>query len=173
MSIDLVPVINPWGWVYGYRYDGDGEDVNRDFASRRTQESRILRGLMDRGGSYDLVLDLHESKKPGYFIYQYLPGSEGLGAVYVRLLGRMGRPRENNYREGLFATHDGILTTPAAVLPWIALGGRLSLEQYARLHGTRHAYTVETPLSDDFEQRVSVHVQTVLTFIDTMSGRAR
>ena len=173
VSIDLVPVINPWGWVYGYRYDGDGEDVNRDFATRRTQEARILRGLMDHGGSCDLVLDLHESKKPGYFIYQYLPGSEGLGAQHVRLLVRMGRPRENTYREGLFAARDGILTTPAAVLPWVALGGRLSLEQYARLHGTRHAYTVETPLADEFEQRVTVHLQTVLTFIDTMAGRAR
>jgi len=170
VSIDLVPVINPWGWVYGYRYDGDGEDVNRDFASRRTQEARIVRRLMDGGGSYDLVLDLHESKKPGYFIYQYLRSPEGFGDEYVRLLVRLGRPRENAYREGMFATRDGILSMPAAVLPWVALGGRLSLEQYARLHGTRHAYTVETPLADEFERRVSVHVQTVLTFIHLATG---
>jgi Succinylglutamate desuccinylase / Aspartoacylase family len=173
VSMDLVPVINPWGWVYGYRYDGDGEDVNRDFASRRTQESRIMRALMDRGGGYDLVLDLHESKKNGYFIYQYLPAAEGFGAAYVRLLGRLGRPREDSYREGAFAARDGILSIPAGALPWVALGGRLSLEQYARLHGTRHAYTVETPLRDDFEQRVAVQVQTALTFIDMMAGHAR
>jgi hypothetical protein len=170
ISIDLVPIINPWGWVYGYRYDGDGEDVNRDFASRRTQEARIMRGLMDRGATYDLVLDLHESKKPGYFIYQYLSPADGFGAVYVRLLARLGRPREDTYREGIFAAHDGILSIPAAALPWVALGGRLSLEQYARLHGTRHAYTVETPLRDDFERRVAVHVQTALTFIDLVAG---
>jgi hypothetical protein len=170
VSIDLVPAINPWGWVYGYRYDGDGEDVNRDFATRRTQEARIMRGLMDRDGGYDLVLDLHESKKPGYFIYQYLRPEEGFGDAYVKLLGRLGRQRENTYREGVFATHDGILSIPAGALPWVALGGRLSLEQYARLHGTRHAYTVETPLQDEFEKRVAVHVQTVLTFIDLIGG---
>jgi hypothetical protein len=170
VSIDLVPVINPWGWVYGYRYDGDGEDVNRDFASRRTQEARLIRGLMDSGGSYDLVLDLHESKKPGYFIYQYLRPAEGFGDAYVKLLGRLGRPRENTYREGVFAARDGVLSIPAAALPWIALGGRLSLEQYARLHGTRHAYTVETPLQDEFERRVAVDVQTVLTFIGLIGG---
>jgi hypothetical protein len=170
VSIDLVPVINPWGWVYGYRYDGDGEDVNRDFASRRTQEARIMRRLMDRGRAYDLVIDLHESKKPGYFIYQYLSAAEGFGGAYVRLLGRLGRPRENTYREGMFAARDGILSIPAVALPWVALGGRLSLEQYARLRGTRHAYTVETPLSDAFEQRVAVHVQTVFTFIDMVAG---
>jgi predicted deacylase len=36
-SIDIVPVANPWGWVYGYRYNGEGEDMNRDFASGRTR----------------------------------------------------------------------------------------------------------------------------------------
>jgi len=132
-----------------------------------------MRALMDRDGGYDLVLDLHESRKTGYFIYQYLPAAEGFGAAYARLLGRMGRPRENGYREGAFAARDGILSIPAAALPWVALGGRLSLEQYARLHGTRHPYTVETPLRDDLEQRVAVHVQTALMFIDMMAGRAR
>ena len=130
-----------------------------------------MRRLMDHGGPYDLVLDLHESKKPGYFIYQYLSAAEGFGGAYVRLLGRLGRPRENTYREAMFAARDGILSIPAAALPWVALGGRLSLEQYARLHGTRHAYTVETALRDDFERRVTVHVQTALTFIDLVSAR--
>jgi hypothetical protein len=172
-TIDIVPVANPWGWAYGYRYDGEGEDVNRDFSSGRTQEARFVRGLMDREGPYDLVMDLHESKKPGYFIYQYLPPEEGLGAQYVRLLKAMGLPRENTYREGLFRARDGILQLPTASLVWISLGRRLSLEHYARLHGTRHAYTVETPLSADYEERVAVHERTVLAFIDRLAaGRA-
>jgi predicted deacylase len=79
VTLDIVPVVNPWGWVHGYRYDGEGEDVNRDFSSRRTQEARILRSFIDRSGPYDLVLDLHESKKSGYFIYQYLSAAQGLG----------------------------------------------------------------------------------------------
>jgi hypothetical protein len=171
VALDIVPVVNPWGWIHGYRYDGEGEDVNRDFASRRTQEARIVRSFIDRSGPYDLVLDLHESKKYGYFIYQYLPASEGLGGDYVRLLGRMGKPRENAYREGIYAVVNGILSTPVSALPWIAIGGRLSLEQYTRLHGTRHSYTVETPLRDDFDQRVAVHRETVRLFMDRLRLR--
>ena len=170
VSLDIVPVVNPWGWVHGYRYDGEGEDVNRDFSSRRTQEARIVRSFIDRNGPYDLVLDLHESKKNGYFIYQYLPASHGLGGEYVRMLGRRGKPRENAYREGIYATVNGILSMPVSALPWVALGGRLSLEQYTRLHGTRHSYTVETPLRDAFDERVAIHRETVGLFVERLLG---
>lgn len=169
-AIDIVPVANPWGWVYGYRYNGDGEDMNRDFASRRTREAAAIRGLIHDNGPYDLVMDLHESKKYGYFIYQYLPPGPGLGEQYVRILQDMGKPAQENYREGIFRTRGGILHMPAAILPWIAAAGRLSLEHYARLHGTRQAYTVETPLWDEYTDRVLVHRKAVAAFIRGVDG---
>lgn len=101
-DITIVPLANPWAWVYGYRWDGAGEDVNRDFSTGRMQEAAALRAFMRKNGPWDLFLDLHESKKPGYFIYQYLPEEEGLGPQYVRILKSMGRPLENTYREGPF-----------------------------------------------------------------------
>jgi hypothetical protein len=164
-SIDIIPVMNPWGWVHGYRYDGEGEDVNRDFSSRRTKEAALLRDFMGKNGPWDLVLDLHESKKYGYFIYQYLPPGPGLGDDFVKILRLLGKPRENSYREGIFQVKEGILSIPAPALAWISLAGRLSLEHYARLHGTPHAYTVETPLWDDLDQRVAVHRRTVDAFV--------
>lgn len=166
--LDIIPIANPWGWVYGYRYDGEGQDVNRDFASHRTQEARLVQDLMRRDGPFDLVMDLHESKKYGYFIYQYVSPDEGLGGEYVKLLGSLGDPRESNYREWIFPARDGILQTPPAALFWIALGRSLSLEQYARLHGVRHSYTVETPVRDVFDERVAVHLKTVQTFIGSL-----
>lgn len=170
ISFDIVPLANPWGWVYGYRYDGEGEDVNRDFASRRTQEARFIEDLMRRDGPFDLVMDLHESKKSGYFIYQYVPRDEGLGREYVKILAGLGLPRENSYREWIFRARDGILETPAAALPWIAMGRSLSLEQYARMNGVRDSYTVETALWDDFDRRVAVHLRTVQTFVTRLSA---
>ena len=167
--IDIVPLTNPWGWVYGYRYNGNGEDVNRDFASRRTQEARLIQDLIRRDGPYDLVMDLHESKKYGYFIYKYEPEGEGLDEVFLRTLASMGKPRENNYSEWIFPARDGVLQTPASALFWIALGRSLSLDHYARLHGTAHSYTVETPLRDPFSDRVAVHLRTTRAFIDRLA----
>jgi hypothetical protein len=169
-AIDIVPVANPWGWVYGYRYNGDGQDMNRDFASGRTREAAMIRGLIRKNGPYDLVMDLHESKKYGYFIYQYLPPGPGLGEEYADILRDLGKPAQENYREGIFRARGGILRIPVAALPWIAAARRLSLEHYARLHGTRQSYTVETPLWDDFPERVLVHRRTVAAFIASVES---
>jgi hypothetical protein len=169
VTIDIVPVANPWGWIYGYRYNGDGEDVNRDFASHRTQEARLIQGLLRRDGPFDLVMDLHESKKYGYFIYKYEPAGRGLAAEYVRILAAMGKPRENAYSEWIFPARDGVLSTPATALFWIAMGRSLSLDHYARLRGTEHSYTVETPVRDAFDDRVAVHQRTVRTFISRLA----
>ncbi len=169
-QLDVVPVANPWGWVYGYRYNGDGEDMNRDFASRRTREAEAIRQLVARNGPYDLVMDLHESKKYGYFVYQYLPRGPGLGEEYTRILREMGKPAQENYREGLFRTRAGVLRIPAVALPWIAAARQLSLEHYTRLHGTPQSYTVETPLWDGMEDRVRVHRKTVGAFLGAMAA---
>jgi len=36
---------------------------------------------------------------------------------------------------------------------------RLSLEQHLRLSGTRHSYTLESPLSDAYADRVRIHYE--------------
>ena len=164
-SVDIVPVANPWGWVHGYRYTGNGEDINRDFASSRTQESALLRGLMRERGPYDLVMDLHESKKAGYFVYQYLPPAEGFGSSFAGLVESAGERLEDRYHEWLWRAEDGVLRMPTAALWWVALARQLSLEHYARLHGTRHAYTVETPVDDDLADRVRIHQLAVAAFV--------
>lgn len=171
-SVDIVPVANPWGWVHGYRYTGNGADINRDFASSRTQESGLLRELMRERGPYDLVMDLHESKKPGYFVYQYLPPEEGLGTSFAGLVESAGGRLEGRYREWLWRAEDGVLRMPTAALWWVAMARQLSLEHYARLHGTRHAYTVETPVDDELADRVRIHKLAVAAFVARVAEEA-
>jgi hypothetical protein len=164
-AVDIVPIANPWGWVHGYRYTGNGEDINRDFASSRTQESALLRGLIRERGPYDLVMDLHESKKAGYFVYEYLPPGEGFGASFSGLVESAGGKLEDRYREWLWRAEDGVLRMPTAALWWVALARQLSLEHYARLHGTRHSYTVESPVDDELVDRVRIHQLAVAAFV--------
>lgn len=172
VAVDVVPIANPWGWVHGYRYTGNGEDINRDFASSRTQESALLRRLMRERGPYDLVMDLHESKKPGYFLYAYLPPEEGLGSAFTGLVEAAGERPENRYREWFWRAEDGVLRIPTAALLWVAMARQLSLEHYARLAGTRHAYTVETPVDDDLADRVRIHRRAVAVFVRRVAEEA-
>jgi hypothetical protein len=171
-TVDIVPIANPWGWVHGYRYTGNGADINRDFASSRTQESALLRGLIGERGPYDLVMDLHESKKAGYFVYEYLPPDEGLGASFTGLVEAAGGRLEDRYREWFWRTEDGVLRMPTAALWWVALARQLSLEHYARLHGTRHAYTVESPVDDGLADRVRIHQRAVAVFVHHVADEA-
>ena len=172
VNVDIVPIANPWGWVFGYRYNGNGEDINRDFASSRTPEARMLRGLMRGRGPYDLVMDLHESKKAGYFVYQYLPPGEGLGTSFAGLVEAAGEPLENRYKEWLWRAEDGVLRIPSAALVWFAMARQLSLEHFARLTGTRQAYTVETPVDDALADRVRIHRRAVAEFVRHVSAEA-
>ena len=172
VAVDIVPIANPWGWVHGYRYTGNGEDINRDFASSRTQESVLLRGLMRERGPYDLVMDLHESKKAGYFVYEYLPPDEGLGASFAGLVEAAGERLEDRYREWIWRAEDGVLRMPTAALWWVSLARQLSLEHYARLHGTRHAYTVESPVDDELADRVRIHRRAVSAFVRRIAADA-
>jgi hypothetical protein len=165
VEVDIVPIANPWGWVYGYRYTGNGEDINRDFASSRTQEAVLLRRLLRERGPYDLVMDLHESKKAGYFVYEYLPPDEGFGSTFAGLVEAGGERLEDRYREWFWRAEDGVLRVPTPALWWVAMARQLSLEQYARLHGTRHAYTVETPVDDELVDRVRMHRRVVTAFV--------
>ncbi|MCX7031683.1 MAG: DUF2817 domain-containing protein [Spirochaetes bacterium] len=172
VAVDIVPIANPWGWVHGYRYTGNGEDINRDFASARTQESVLLRGLMRERGPYDLVMDLHESKKAGYFVYEYLPPDEGLGSSFTGLVEAAGERLEDRYHEWFWRAEDGVLRVPTVALWWVALARQLSLEHYARLHGTRHAYTVETPVDDELADRVRIHRRAVAVFVRRITDEA-
>jgi hypothetical protein len=169
LAADLIPAVNPWGWVYHVRQNGAGKDVNRDFATRRTQEAALVRGYVQSraqsGGAYDIALDHHESSQSGYFVYQYVNRRSGLGPAFVQAARLAGGPVETMYREGAFAVRDGVLAIPRIALPYVKAFGRLSLEQYVRLSGTRHAYTLESPMSDAFTDRVRVHHEAIRAMI--------
>jgi len=170
LAIDIVPMVNPWGWSRDLRYNAKGLDINRDFASHRTREARALRAFILSHGPYELFMDLHESSKDGYFIYQYLSEEQGYGRAFTDIVRLSGQPREDDYTEAFFKTEDGVLVIPPVALVPVFLAGRLSFEHWMRLEGTRHAYTVETPMDDAFEDRVAVHLRTIRAFLAKAAG---
>ncbi len=54
----------------------------------------------------------------------------------------------------------------------MASARQLSLEHYARLHGTRHAYTVESPVDDGIADRVRIHQRAVAVFVRGVADEA-
>lgn len=168
VCIDTIPIVNPWGWIHNTRYNGDGEDINRDFSTSRSQEAKILKDFILSRGEYDLAVDLHESKKPGYFVYDYIRKNESFSGIFIDTVADYGKPVEQEYREFGFRVRDGILRIPAPLLIYVKLARRYSLDHYMRTSFTQHAYTFETPLADPFAHRISVHRDAVDGFLKAL-----
>ncbi|MBN1687187.1 MAG: DUF2817 domain-containing protein [Spirochaetales bacterium] len=91
-AIDIIPMVNPWGWAHDSRFNYDGKDINRDFASFRTQEAGIIRDYV-KGRSYDLALDHHEDPgASGVYIYQYGKSDDSTARAALSIVKEKGYP---------------------------------------------------------------------------------
>lgn len=156
-GIDVVPIVNPWGWAHDIRYNADGMDINRDFASLDTQEARIVLDATATQ-SYDLVVDHHEDPDAsGVYFYQYGQRSKALIRELIEIIRSDGFPIETDVNMIILKTRDGLIDAPLWGLRYMRLTGQLSITNFYRLAGNRHVYTVETPVTLPMEKRVQVH----------------
>ncbi len=166
IQIDIIPVLNPWGWEYNRRHNADGLDINRDFATDRTIEASLFRSFVGQMDTYDLFIDLHESHKSGYFLYDYSsPPDRNVWDTYRSLIALSAKGLENNYRESLSRAQNGILSMPPLPVYLNRLAGRLSLDGYMLLRKTKKLYVVETPLQDLYMDRLRLQLRTVHALI--------
>ena len=157
VSFDLVPLVNPWGWSRDIRYNQEGRDINRDFASFETQEARILRSSFDSRG-YDLVIDHHEDPDAdGFYLYQYAKRDTTLCRNVIEEIGKLGYPIEQDVRMVILRTRNGLIDAPGWGLRYMRLTGQLSITNYLRLENSREVYTIETPIRLPMEDRLRMH----------------
>ena len=166
LEIDVIPVLNPWGWEHGSRYNSGGMDINRDFGSSRTVEAGLFRSFIRRSMPYDLVIDLHETYKSGYFLYDYsFPPDRHVWNTYRAIIGLSDKPLENDYRESMYRTNNGILRISRLPAHLNRLSGRLSLDGFMALRRTKRLYVIETPLGDTFIDRLRLQLRTIHAII--------
>lgn len=93
---DFIPCVNPWGWAHDIRFNKNGRDINRDFASFKSQEAAIIRDFV-KGKSYDLILDHHEDPKAkGFYLYQYDTPGQSLSRDVIKNVREAGYPIEQD-----------------------------------------------------------------------------
>ncbi|MBW2409259.1 MAG: M14 family metallocarboxypeptidase [Deltaproteobacteria bacterium] len=147
VAMDLIPLVNPWGWVHDIRFNRDGIDINRDFSTFDSQESQIItKFLEDR--HYDLMLDLHEDpSSSGFYVYQYGNDDISMAENLIDTIRNMGYPIEENVSMVILKTENGIIDAPMWGLRYLRITGQLSLANYYRLNNSQSVYTIETPTS--------------------------
>jgi protein MpaA len=156
-SFELVPLVNPWGWVHDQRYNGEGRDINRDFASFATQEARILRGFLD-SKRYDLVIDHHEDPDAsGVYLYQYALRDKTASRRALQAVRALGYPLEQEVNMVILRTRDGLIDAPRWGLSYMRMTRQLSVTNFLRLQHSDLVYTVETPVSLPMQARLQIH----------------
>ncbi len=157
ISFDIVPVVNPWGFEHDQRFNGEGRDVNRDFASFKSQESKIIDGYL-KGQRYDLMLDHHEDPDgSGFYMYQYAMPDQVISRQVIGAVRSDGYPIEQNVNMVILKTEDGLIDAPLWGLWYMQATGQLSFPNWSRLNGSETVYTIETPTKLKWEGRLQMH----------------
>lgn len=144
----IVPVVNPWGWERGFRYNFKGQDIARNFVLAGTQETVLIKSLL-ACEHCQLVVDLHEdSTHSGFYILSYANPDPAYPPRLVQTVEQdVGITAAAKVPQGVYqiAAHE------------FATNPRPTLAQYAREQGVQQTYIIETPMQLPVEQRVKIH----------------
>jgi hypothetical protein len=166
-GMDVVPLLNPWGYVHDLATAPGGVDIATDFASFDSHEARILRRFL-REKRYDLVVDLREdAAAEGFSIWQYgLPDTEAARRVVERVR-QTGYPIADSATVAFLRPKDGVVDAPMWGLTILRLTRRLTLAGYVRGEGVSNTvFTVVTPAGLPLVDRTAMHRIAVETLLD-------
>jgi len=168
ISFDFIPIVNPWGYSCDIRFNRNGRDVNRDFASFASQESVIVKRYVE-GKRYDMMIDLHEDPDgKGFYMYQYAHSDTSLSRKIIETVRGMNYPIEKDINFIFLKTDDGLIDAPLWGLWYMWLTRQLSITNYYRLNNSELVYTFETPTSLQLKDRVIMQSTAVTMLIESL-----
>lgn len=166
VAMDIIPMVNPWGWAHDNRFNRDGFDINRDFSTFHSQEAKIIADFL-KNKQYDLMLDLHEDPSArGFYVIQYGTDDKTISEEVVDTIKKLGYPIEENVSIVILKTENGIIDAPMLGLWYMRFTGQLTITNYYRLNNSRRVYTIETPTSLPMEDRLIIQRTAVEMLID-------
>jgi hypothetical protein len=169
MAIDIVPMVNPWGWVHDTRCNQIGIDINRDFSRFGSREANLVKKFLETR-SYDLMVDLHEdSDARGFYLYQYGLDDKSICEKIITAVREMGYPIEQEVNMMILRTENGIIDAPLWGLWYMRLTRQLSITNYYRLNNSQLVFTVETPTRLAWNERLIMQNTAVTMLLEQYS----
>jgi len=171
ISLEIVPLTNPWGWAHDVRYNRDGIDINRDLAPQRSQEARIIAGYL-KENRYGLMIDDHEDPSAsGFYMYQYAMPLQDLSRKAIAAVRAGGLPIEQNVNMVILKTDDGLIDAPMWGLWYMRATNQIGVPNYSRLYNSDNVYTIETATSLDYEACLAAHQQARQIILDGLVSK--
>jgi hypothetical protein len=165
-DMDIIPIVNPWGYVHDLPLNRNGMEIGRDFANFDSHEARVIRRFL-REKRYDLVIDLREDPDAeGFCIWQYGLPDETVSAAIVRRVQAEGHPIENDTSLVLLKPRDGVVAAPMWGLTFLRLFRELTLAGYVRRNLSDVVFTVVTPSQRPLAERIAMQRIAVEMLLD-------
>ncbi|MBU0762605.1 MAG: succinylglutamate desuccinylase/aspartoacylase family protein, partial [Candidatus Altiarchaeota archaeon] len=165
LNYTFIPLINPSGFILGTRENALNVDINRDFDTCESMETRLVKGfLQERGKRFDLAFVLHEDNtdKPvegfkvednplGFYVYEYSPKGRMWGKQVVKAVEACGFPVCRGERVYEDTAEGGVIRMPHTQETLEREKGQLFIEL---LGHTNHVLVPETPTCHEMGYRV-------------------
>jgi hypothetical protein len=153
LRFEVVPCLNPFGYVRDTRHNAQGLDVNWSYARPDVPELALLRRLI-AGRRFAFAMDLHEDwESPGFYLYELRRGADPIGLEITRRVARVCPVNTAPSIEGYPADRGLILPTPEREAEWRGRGIPIAVYH----EHTDHWLTTETPTHRDLGSRIEAH----------------
>ena len=165
-DLDVLPLLNPWGYVHDLPSAPSGVDIATDFSSFDSHEARLLRRFL-QDKRYDLVVDLREdADSHGFSIWQYgLQDTEAARRVVDRVR-TAGYPVADSSGGVFLRPRQGVVEAPMWGLTLLRLSRELTLAGFIRGGGVSAlVFTVVTPAGLPLTDRTAMQRIAVDTLI--------
>lgn len=155
-DLDLIPLLNPWGFAHDRPENPYGIDIERDFGQFRSAEARLLRRFL-REKRYDLAIELREDPRAAGFAIG-LTGVEDRAPAdaLIRRLRTEGHPVADDTLVFL-GPREGVARTPRWGLRLLDWFGQTTMAGYLRTQVSPAVCTLVTPGREPLERRIAMH----------------
>jgi len=155
-DMDIIPIVNPWGWVHDWPFTPGGIDIAYDFTRFDSHEARIIRRFL-REKRYDLALVLREDPHAtGFYLQRYaLDAPEGSTRMVDRLR-KAGYPMASDPGRIPLKPQNGIVDVPLWGLTYLRLTRQLTVGGYLRQNVGSVVLTVVTPADLPLADRIAM-----------------
>jgi hypothetical protein len=155
-DMDILPLVNPWGYVHDRPTSWNGVDIGRDFTGFDSREARVIRRFL-REKRYDLVIDLREDPHAsGFCLWQYGMESAGVSGRIVSRIQAVGYPLEHEAHLVFLRPRNGIVDAPMWGLTFLRLFRQLTIAGYMRRTVSSNVFTVVTPAALALQDRIAM-----------------
>jgi hypothetical protein len=173
ITIDFIYILNPYGFEYGLRYNGNGIDLNRDFINFETNEIKyLINNIKDK--KYTGMYDFHEhGSTTGFMLYYYSRNNRSRANNILEMLQKNNIPLENKYVDVILEAKNGAIYVPFYVkIYFMNIIKQATTGLYFSKIKVNEVFVFETPKNMNLERRKTIIIM-LLEYITGIQARPK